>query len=80
MTTRDADAIRNHHSQTSIDNRRNSHPRPRDPDEIHDPVRAGSGHDYYPSRKPDDDTCSVCGRVYNAAVHIPIGPEDPGEV
>ena len=71
MTTRDADAIRNHHSQTSIDNRRNSYPRPRNPDEL---------HDYVPSRKPDDDSCSICGREWPAAVHIPIGPEDPGDV
>lgn len=34
-------------------------------------------HDFYPSRQPDDDTCTVCHRAWEASVHIPIGPDEP---
>ncbi len=34
-------------------------------------------HDYIPSRKPDDDDCSVCGRSWDAAIHVPIDPDEP---
>ena len=34
-------------------------------------------HDYLPSRKPDDDTCSICGRDWDAPLHTPIGPDEP---
>lgn len=60
-----------HHSQASIAARRHSRLRQHDPNDL---------HDYLPSRQPENDLCSVCGRVYDAAVHIPIGPEDPGDV
>ena len=68
---RDPDTIRSHHSQASIESRRQSHPRPRHPDEL---------HDYVPDRRIDHDECSVCGRLWENAIHIPIGPEDPGDV
>jgi hypothetical protein len=62
-----------HHSQASIAARHQvwlSRQRERDPDVV---------HDFLPSRKIDDDTCSVCHKAWENAVHIPIGPEDPGE-
>ena len=67
-------APRSHHShsQTSIDNRRRyAARRERQPDEI---------HDYRPDRRIDHDECAICGRVYDAAVHVPLGPDDPGDV
>lgn len=46
------------------------HRRPRlerDPDSI---------HDYIPRRQPGNDMCRICGKSWDAAVHVPLEADE----